>query len=285
MSASTTTNPFHQQKPIPGVKTILAVSSGKGGVGKSTVAVNLASALAQTWNVGLLDADIHGPSVPRMTGTLAEKPNLSVAQKLVPIRRWGMQILSIGHLVDEDSAVIWRGPMLFKALDQFFFDVAWDNLDILVIDLPPGTGDVQLTLAQKIPVTGAICVGTPQNVALADVKKSIDMWKRVGVKVLGVVENMAFFVHPDTGETLDLFPRGDLLGYLDQMKIPLLAKIPFCPQLAKLCEAGIPSPEVGSSIPPSNRQEKEPAQIFRELALKIGAALSLSTPSSTCAAD
>lgn len=260
-------NPFDQQKPIPGVKHVVAVSSGKGGVGKSTVAVNLAAALAQKWNVGLLDADIHGPSVPRMTGTLDQKPEINAQQKLLPIKRWGLQIMSIGHLVDEQSAIIWRGPMLFKALDQFFFDVAWDNLDVLVIDLPPGTGDVQLTMAQKVPVSGAICVSTPQNLALADVKKAIDMWKRVSVPLIGVVENMAYLELPDGQEAVELFPRGELTQFLDHMNIPLLTRLPFYRDLAKVGEAGVPMVQAKDS--------GNETKAFKDLAQQVSAFLGL----------
>lgn len=233
-------NPFDQQQSIPGVKKILAISSGKGGVGKSTLASNLALALSKKFKVGLLDADIYGPSVPRMTGTLGQRPGITEKQRLLPIQRHGISMISIGHLVDESSAVVWRGPMLFKAMDQFLRDVDWGDLDILVIDLPPGTGDIQLTLAQKVPVAGALCVTTPQNVALADVKKAIDMWRRVKVPILGLVENMAFMVNPVNQEKMELFPRGELESFLKANDIAKLAEIPFHPNVGKAGEAGIP---------------------------------------------
>ena len=237
---STSKNPFDSQTAIPGIRRILAVSSGKGGVGKSTVATNLALALAKKYRVGLLDADIYGPSLPRMLGALHQKPVVNKEQKIEPLIRYNTKIMSIGFMVDEQSAVVWRGPMLFKALDQFLRDVAWGELDYLVIDLPPGTGDIQLSLAQKIPIWGALTVTTPQNVALTDVKKAIDMWTRVGVPVLGMVENMSYMLNPSTQERIQLFPKGELDAYLDQKRIPKLIEIPFHPHVSLGSEAGVP---------------------------------------------
>lgn len=238
--AEQSNNPFQQQTPIKGVKNIIAVSSGKGGVGKSTVSTNLALALSKKYKVGLLDADIYGPSIPRMMGALHQKPEINEQQKIQPLVRFGLRLMSIGFLIDEAAAVVWRGPMLFKAMDQFFRDVEWGELDYLIIDLPPGTGDVQLSLAQKIPVTGAIVVTTPQNVALADAKKAIDMWNRVGVPILGVVENMAYMKIAGSSEKIQLFPKGELEAYLDAKKLTKLAEIGFNPSVALSCEAGIP---------------------------------------------
>lgn len=224
-------NPFEQQASIPGIKKIIAVGSGKGGVGKSTLAVNLAASMAQTGaKVGLLDADLYGPSIPRMTGTMHQRPEINAAQKLQPIYRHSLALMSMGHLVEEGQAVIWRGPMLFKAMEQFFRDVAWGELDYLFIDLPPGTGDVVLTMAQKVPVDGGIVVCTPQNVALADAKKAIDMFEKVNIRCLGVIENMC-----------DLFPRGEIDAFLDSKKIPKLASIPFGKDVALASEVGIPA--------------------------------------------
>lgn len=240
-------NPFDQQQPIPGVRRVLAVSSGKGGVGKSTVAMNLAVALAkQGRKVGLLDADIYGPSLPRISGTLHQKVEIGDDKKLKPLERYGVKLMSIGYLVDEDLAIVWRGPMLFKAMDQFLRDVAWGELDDLLVDLPPGTGDIQLSLAQKVPVAGAIAVSTPQDVALADVKKAIDMWSRVSVPVLGVVENMSWFITP-TGDRVQLFPKGSLDAYLKERGIPKLGEVPFTQKVAIGGEAGIPVVESDSS--------------------------------------
>ena len=258
MSAS----PFDQQKPIPGVSRIIAVSSGKGGVGKSTIATNLALALAKTGaRVGLLDADIYGPSLPRMMGTLHQRVELGEDKRLQPIVRYKVKLMSIGFLVDDDLAVVWRGPMLFKAMDQFLREVAWGDLDYLLIDLPPGTGDIQLSLAQKVPIAGAIAVSTPQDVALNDVKKAIDMWGRVSVPVLGVVENMSWFIPPGSTERMQLFPKGSIDTYLRDRGIAKLAEIPFHPNVGLGGEAGIP---VVESDPTS-----EESVAFRNLASRL----------------
>lgn len=232
-------NPFDQQKPIPGVKKILVVSSGKGGVGKSTVSTHIALALKEKGlKIGLLDADIYGPSLPRMLGTLNQKPEIE-NNLIQPLMAGGLKTMSIGNLVDEDMAVVWRGPMLFKAMNQFLFEVDWSDTDILVIDLPPGTGDVQLSIAQKIPVTAAITVTTPQNIALADVKKSIDMFRRVNVPMIGVVENMAYFELPG-GDRTSIFPKGELEDYLKKENLNKLGEVPLSPQIAQACEVGVP---------------------------------------------
>lgn len=234
-------NPFEKQTPIPGVKHIIAVSSGKGGVGKSTVATNLAMALGRKSRVGLLDADIYGPSIPRMLGSVGQKPQINPeTNQLEPLTRYGIKLMSIGFLIEENSAVVWRGPMLFKAMDQFLRDVNWGELDYLVVDLPPGTGDIQLTLAQKVPVAGAVVVSTPQNVALLDVKKAVDMFDRVGVPVLGMVENMAYMINPANGEKMQLFPKGEIDSWAEAKKIPKLGAVPFNPSVGLACEAGIP---------------------------------------------
>lgn len=254
-----TPNPFEQQQPIPGVKKIIAVSSGKGGVGKSTVATNLALALAKTGaRVGLLDADIYGPSIPRMLGTLHQKIEIGDDRRLQPLERYHVKLMSIGYLIDEDLAVVWRGPMLFKAMDQFLREVAWGELDYLLVDLPPGTGDIQLSLAQKVPVTGAIAVSTPQDVALNDVKKAIDMWSRVSVPLLGVIENMSGFTPPGSTQKIQLFPKGSLDSYLRDRGIQKLGEVPFHPNVGIGGEAGIP---VVESDPDS-----EESQAFRAIA-------------------
>ncbi|MEM7645292.1 MAG: Mrp/NBP35 family ATP-binding protein [Pseudomonadota bacterium] len=239
---SATPNPFDQQKPIEGVAKIVAVSSGKGGVGKSTVTSNLAIALAQQGQkVGILDADIYGPSQPRMMGALNQKPIVGDDNKIQPIERHGIKIMSMGLLVEEDMAVAWRGPMLFKAMNQLFYDVNWGELDYLLVDLPPGTGDVQLSMVQKVPVSGAITVCTPQNIALADVKKSVDMFERVNVPSLGVVENMSYLINPkNPEEKIQVFPKGDLRAFLDGKGMSLLAELPMNPEVAMASEMGIP---------------------------------------------
>jgi ATP-binding protein involved in chromosome partitioning len=259
-------NPFDSQNAIPGVKKIIAVSSGKGGVGKSTVAVNLAVSLARAGHkVGLLDADIFGPSLPRMGGLLNQKVEIGEDKKLMPLVRYGVRMMSIGFLVEEDLAIVWRGPMLFKAMDQFLRDVAWGELDYLLVDMPPGTGDIQLSLAQKVPVAGAIAVSTPQDIALADVKKAIDMWTRVSVPLLGVVENMSWMVVPG-GDRIQLFPRGSMDNYLRERGIAKLGEIPFNPKVAVGSEAGVP---IAESAPGS-----EEALAFAGVAQKIVEAVS-----------
>ncbi|MFK8139146.1 MAG: Mrp/NBP35 family ATP-binding protein [Bdellovibrionales bacterium] len=254
-------SPFEQQKPIDGVDKIVAVSSGKGGVGKSTVSANLALALSQQGKkVGLLDADIYGPSIPRMFGCLDQKPEVTADNRIIPIERNGIKIMSIGFLVDEDAAIVWRGPMLFKAMEQFLRDVQWGELDYLVIDLPPGTGDVQLSLAQKVPINGAICVSTPQNISLIDVKKAVDMYDRVNIPVIGMIENMAYF-RTESGEKLEMFPRGELDKFLEEKNIPKIAEIPFHKDVALGAEIGIP-------VVQSQKNSLE-AKIFGEIASGI----------------
>lgn len=238
--AINSSNPFDQQLKIPGVKKIIAVASGKGGVGKSTVATNLALALREYGKVGLLDADIYGPSLPRMMGALNQKPTVSEGNKITPLIRYNIKMMSIGFLVEENSAIVWRGPMLFKAMDQFFRDVLWDDLDFLVVDLPPGTGDVQLSLVQKVPVNYAVIVTTPQNISLVDAKKAIDMFERTGVQIAGIIENMSYMLNPETKEKIQLFPKGELNSYLDNKKLTKLTEIPFNPSVSLSSEAGIP---------------------------------------------
>lgn len=256
-------NPFEQQQPIPGVKKILAVSSGKGGVGKSTVSVHLALALRDLgFKVGLLDADIYGPSLPRMLGTLHQKPEIQ-NNLILPISVDGLKTMSMGNLVEEDTAIVWRGPMLFKAMNQFLFEINWQDTDVLVMDLPPGTGDIPLSLVQKVPVSGAVTVTTPQNVALADVKKSVDMFRRVNVPMLGVIENMAYFELPG-GDRTSIFPKGELEEYLRKENLTKLGEVPLSPQIAQACE-------IGASLffKPGSPQQS----IFTEIAQKIKTSL------------
>ena len=190
-------SPFQKQKPISGIKHILLVSSGKGGVGKSTVAIHLALALQKQGKAtALLDADFYGPSLPRMLGCLDQRPEVNAQHRIQPLQRQGLKLMSIGFLVPESDALVWRGPMLFKAIDQFLYEVDWGVLDYLVVDMPPGTGDVPLSIAQKVPVSGAIVVSTPQNLAFADVKKAINMFFQVQIPLLGLVENMSYLLYP-----------------------------------------------------------------------------------------
>lgn len=246
-----TMNPFEKQEPIPGVRHIIAVSSGKGGVGKSTVATNLALALAKKSRVGLLDADIYGPSIPRMLGALHQKPTVGADQQMEPVVRYNLKIMSLGFLIEEGAAVVWRGPMLFKVMDQFLRDVNWGELDYLIVDLPPGTGDVQLSLAQKVPVSGAVVVSTPQNISLSDVKKAVDMFQRVNIPILGLIENMAYMVNPVSGEKIQMFPKGELEGYMKSQGIKKMGEVPFNPSLGLACEAGIPLVESHKTSPES----------------------------------
>jgi ATP-binding protein involved in chromosome partitioning len=213
---------------LPGVKHVVAVASGKGGVGKSTVAVNLAVGLAvRGAKVGLLDADIYGPSIPMMMG-VTERPSIDPAGRgILPFERYSVRLMSLGSLVDRDTAVIWRGPMVMKAIEQLLRDVLWGELDVLVVDLPPGTGDAQLTLSQKVRLAGAVIVTTPQDVALADAIKGIAMFRKVGVPVLGVVENMSYFVCPQCGTQTDVFGHGGGRRESERLEAPFLGEVPL----------------------------------------------------------
>lgn len=230
--------PFKKPVSIEGITHIIVVGSGKGGVGKSTVALNLAVALSkQNLSVGVLDTDVYGPSLPRLTGTSNQKPRLQT--KIIPHRRYGLSLMSMGHLVDEDSPLVWRGPMLSKTIDQLFQDVDWGELDVLILDLPPGTGDVALSVAQKIKVSGGIIVSTPQNLSLVDARKSVNMFKNIDIPLMGIVENMSY-MRDEKGNKKDLFPRGQLDVYLEERKIKKLAEIPFHTHVGLSCEAGVP---------------------------------------------
>ncbi|HZQ09922.1 MAG TPA: iron-sulfur cluster carrier protein ApbC [Anaerolineae bacterium] len=222
------------------VRSTIAVASGKGGVGKTTVAVNLAVALAQAGaRVGLLDADIYGPNIPIMLGLEHQKP-MAQNDKIIPLEAYGLKLMSMGFLVSPEQAMIWRGPMLHSAIRQFLSDVEWGSLDYMVIDLPPGTGDAQLTLAQTLPLTGAVIVATPQDVALADVVRGVSMFKRLEVPVLGVVENMSYFVCPHCGERTDIFDHGGAHRMADKMGVPFLGEIPLDPKIRLGGDTGLP---------------------------------------------
>ncbi len=226
--------------PIPGVKNILAVGSGKGGVGKTTTAVNLATALSRLGaRVALLDADIYGPNVPAMLGA-AGRPRV-VEKRIVPLEAHGLRVISMGFLVSEDQPVVWRGPMLHGALRQLLFDVAWGDCDYLVIDLPPGTGDIQLSLSQTVPVTGSVIVTTPQNVALQDVRKGVAMFRQVGIPVIGVVENMSFYLCPKCGHRDEVFSHGGGAAMAAQMDVELLGEVPLNSRLREAMDSGNPA--------------------------------------------
>jgi ATP-binding protein involved in chromosome partitioning len=228
-----------QRLGIPGVKSVIAVASGKGGVGKSTVAVNLALALSQLgMKVGLLDADIYGPSVPRLLG-INRKPT-SDGDKLQPIEKFGLKTMSIGFLVGEDSPLVWRGPMVQSALTQMMSDVAWAPLDVLVLDMPPGTGDAQLTIAQRVPLKGAVIVSTPQDIALIDARKGLQMVRKTEVPVLGIVENMSVFVCPHCGEASHIFGHGGARATAEELDAPFLGEIPLVPRIRETSDAGTP---------------------------------------------
>ncbi len=222
------------------IKSTIAVASGKGGVGKSTVAVNVAVALAQAGaGVGLMDADIYGPNIPVMMGVANQRP-VAKDDKIIPLEAFGIKLMSMGFLVSAEQAMIWRGPMLHSAIRQFLSDVDWGPLDYLVIDLPPGTGDAQLTLAQSVPLTGAIIVATPQDVALADVIRGVSMFKKLEVPVLGVVENMSYFLCPHCGERTDIFDHGGAKQLAERMSVPFLGEIPLDIKIRLGGDTGLP---------------------------------------------
>ncbi|WP_412068270.1 Mrp/NBP35 family ATP-binding protein [Rubrivirga sp. IMCC43871] len=249
---------------LAGVTNFVAVASGKGGVGKSTVAANLACALAATGaKVGLMDADVYGPSVPLMFGVPAgEKPQVNEQRHIVPLERFGVKLLSMGFLVDDANAVIWRGPMVSSAVRQFLGQAAWGELDYLILDLPPGTGDIQLTLVQTVPITGAVVVSTPQDVALADARKAVKMFENVHVPVLGVVENMAYFTPPDLPDRkYYLFGEGGAQRLAAELDVPVLAMVPIEQATREAGDNGTP---VVLAEP-----ETVTAAAFRELATNV----------------
>lgn len=256
------------KKPEMQIGNIVAVASGKGGVGKSTVAVNLAVSLAQSGaSVGLLDLDIYGPSIPTMLG-LRETPNITAQRKLIPLEKFGVKTISMGFIVNDDQAVIWRGPMVTKAVQQFFNDVEWGTLDYLVLDLPPGTGDVQLTLVQTIPLTGALIVSTPQEVALTDARKGVAMFQKVNVPVLGVIENMAYFATEDVpGKKYYIFGEGGAHRLADELHLPFLGEVPLEQDVRSGGDSG--NPVVVS------RPESASAIAFRQIANRAAQQISM----------
>jgi ATP-binding protein involved in chromosome partitioning len=253
--------------PIKGVKNIIAVASGKGGVGKSTTAINLALALsAEGANVGILDADIYGPSQPRMLG-VNQKPESKDGNSLEPVMNYHLQAMSIGFLVEEETPMIWRGPMVTQALEQLLKDTRWHDLDYLIVDLPPGTGDTQLTLAQKIPVSGAIIVTTPQDIALIDARKGLKMFEKVSVPVLGVVENMSIHICSKCGNEEYIFGQGGGLRMAEDSEVDFLGSLPLDISIRKDSDNGKPSVVA--------EPEGRIAQIYREIARRVAAKLSL----------
>jgi ATP-binding protein involved in chromosome partitioning len=250
---------------------VVAVAAGKGGVGKSTVAANLAVALAaEGAQVGLLDADVFGPSVPMMLGASGAPEAYETPDgesHIVPHQAHGIKLISIGFMIDESQPVIWRGPMVTQLLRQFLYNVAWSPLDYLVIDMPPGTGDVALTLAQSLPLSGAVVVTTPQAVSTADVVKAVQMFRRVNVPMLGVIENMAYFVAPDTGKRYDIFGTGGAQRMADQLELPMLGQIPLGMSVREGGDAGVPA--VLSDMPDAYAAQ------FREVARQVAARISV----------
>ncbi len=246
---------------VPGVRAIIAVASGKGGVGKSTVAVNLALGLAAMGlKIGLLDADIYGPSMPRMLG-ISGRPGSRDGKVLEPMTNYGLKCMSMGFLVPEDTPMIWRGPMVMSALQQMLRDVEWGELDVMVVDMPPGTGDAQLTMAQQVPLSGAVIVSTPQDIALLDARKGLNMFRKVDVPVLGIVENMSYFLCPHCGERSEIFSHGGARREAERLGAEFLGEVPLHISIRETSDEGRP---IVVSQP-----ESAPAQIFRRMASRI----------------
>jgi ATP-binding protein involved in chromosome partitioning len=246
---------------VPGVEAIIAVASGKGGVGKSTTAVNLALGLSSLGlKVGILDADIYGPSLPKLLA-IKERPQTLGGTRLKPLMRYGLTVMSIGFLIDEETPMIWRGPMVISALTQMLREVEWGRLDVMVVDMPPGTGDAQLTMAQQVPLKGAVIVSTPQDLALIDARRGVAMFKRVNVPVLGVVENMSYFLCPQCGTRSDIFGHGGARHEADRLGVPFLGEVPLHMTIREKSDAGLP---VVATEPDGSH-----AKIYRDIAAKV----------------
>jgi ATP-binding protein involved in chromosome partitioning len=246
---------------VPGVEAIIAVASGKGGVGKSTTAVNLALGLSSLGlKVGILDADIYGPSLPKLLA-IKEKPQTIGGTRLKPITRYGLTVMSIGFLIEEETPMIWRGPMVISALTQMLREVEWGALDVMVVDMPPGTGDAQLTMAQQVPLKGAVIVSTPQDLALIDARRGIAMFKRVNVPVLGIVENMSYFLCPECGTRSDIFGHGGARREAERLGVPFLGEVPLHMTIREKSDAGLP---VVATEP-----DGEHAIVYRNIAARV----------------
>ena len=225
---------------VPGVKHIIAVASGKGGVGKSTTSANLALGLkALGLKVGVLDADIYGPSMPKLFA-LSGRPSVKEGRILIPMEAYGLKVMSIGFLVDEDQAMIWRGPMVMSAITQMLREVDWGDLDVLVVDMPPGTGDAQLTMAQNVPLAGSVIVSTPQDMALIDARRGVAMFNKVSIPILGIVENMSYFIAPDTGARYDIFGHGGARAEAARLQVPFLGEVPLDMEIRERSDRGVP---------------------------------------------
>jgi ATP-binding protein involved in chromosome partitioning len=270
-------NPASQQAPIAGVKNIIAVGAGKGGVGKTTLAVNLAAALARLGGrVGIVDGDIYGPNIPMMLGI--DSPLLAEGEKILPPEKHGLKVVSMGFLANADSPVIWRGPMLHSVIRQFFHDVKWGELDYLVIDMPPGTGDVALSLSQTVPVAGGIVVTTPQEVSLADSRRAVRMYQKLNIPVLGLVENMSYFVCPGCGHESDIFGRGGGERIAQELEVPFLGSIPIYQPIRQGGDTGTPpvitEPDSPAGLAFLSAAEQTAAQVsiasYRKAVIPVG---------------